>query len=118
MAQTETQALASRPFASRINLGITDSHTRTKSDRSSYDKFFDLTVLDLSLPEMDGIELIPGHPPRTTGAENHRRFRLREWSHQPRASLLGADIALLKPVAQERLLKTVRRVSGSDYNSH
>ncbi len=74
------------------------------------DRFFDLIILDLSMPEEDGIELI-----RAIHAElpNVKIIAVSGFLHGTllrAAKMLGAVSALHKPVMQEVLLPEVCKV--------
>jgi CheY-like chemotaxis protein len=72
----------------------------------------DLVITDLVMPEKEGIETI------VEIRKNHPRVKIAAVSgafggrYLETASLLGADAALAKPVSEETLLGTVRRLLG------
>jgi CheY-like chemotaxis protein len=82
--------------------------------RAVEDKFFDLLVLDLSMPEMDGFEVIRAIRRELPHIKIIVSSGFLAGSNMLRmAELLGADATIQKPTSRDDLLKTVCDVLAS-----
>jgi len=85
---------------------VSEAENGRAAARLCEDRFFDVIVSDLSMPDMDGLEmlgLVRGELP------NIKVVLISGFiaGSQTPISRLGADAVLPKPLAKDRLLKTV-----------
>jgi two-component system KDP operon response regulator KdpE len=71
------------------------------------DQFFDLTVLDLSMPDMDGIEVLQAIRRELPHIKIVVISGFMKGAMLSAASALGADAAIQKPLTPDEFLKTV-----------
>jgi CheY-like chemotaxis protein len=89
---------------------VSDAHTGKLGLQAIQDEAFDLVILDLSMPEVDGFEILRAirQMPRRP-----RILVVSGFAHGSMldvARMLGADLAIDKLVAAELLLPSVRKV--------
>ena len=97
------------------------SHVRAVSSatdalRHLHDEHFDVVLLDIAMPGMDGLELARvvaqfSHPPAIVFVTAHEEHALAAFD-------VGGSGYLLKPVTQERLVTALRRVALPRQEDH
>jgi DNA-binding LytR/AlgR family response regulator len=97
------------------------SHVRAVSSatdalRHLHDEHFDVVLLDIAMPGMDGLELARvvaqfSHPPAIVFVTAHEEHALAAFD-------VGGSGYLLKPVTQERLVTALRRVALPRLEEH
>ena len=75
--------------------------------RAVEEKFYEAIVMDLAMPEMDGLEFIQTACVRLPGVRIVVVSGFMHGAMLTVAEHLGADTALMKPLAPERLLQVV-----------
>ncbi|NTU61661.1 MAG: response regulator [Caldiserica bacterium] len=112
-----------------LQLDLTDSGFQAKTAASGLEALdliekedFDLMVLDIEMPEMDGFELmsIIKDDPRFAGIPNMIITSRSGQKHRSKAFELGASAYLVKPYDQQLFLETVNKLVGKrkEDNNH
>jgi DNA-binding NtrC family response regulator len=70
---------------------------------------YDLVLLDIVMPGMDGLQVLEAAAPASPGTEFIMLTALDDTNHAVRATKLGAYDYLVKPVDNDRLLLTIER---------
>ena len=70
---------------------------------------YDVVLLDIVMPGMDGLQVLEAAAPSSPGAEFIMLTAVDDTSHAVRATKLGAYDYLVKPVDNDRLLLTIER---------
>ncbi|MBF0527457.1 MAG: response regulator [Deltaproteobacteria bacterium] len=82
-----------------------------------FDKKFDLILMDIRLPNLDGFELISHIRAQEDKTKKHIPIVAMTASGLPwdyeKATAVGADAYLQKPLTQEQLVEIVKQVTGS-----
>ena len=108
--------LSIRTVLQGVNHGVSDFDNAKDAMRAAKDKKFDIAIIDLLLPDTDGLELIrqirANYPEMKTiaisggGAVLHKNYL-------PAAAAFGAEATLEKPFEAEALIDAIAAMNVS-----